>query len=1293
MAPESMGLPSLLNALAENAAFACGADDALIALGGGEAFEQRAHFGPHPAVLINGHAPLVREGSLGRLFAGQTVHVADMWEATDLPAFLMDAARRDGWHTALIVPFEGLGGVPGFVMVRRTRVEPYSNEEIARLESIARLSAMAVEHEWLQEEVALQKRQVVAHAEELQEALEHQSATAEVLGIISRSPSDVQPVLEAICESAARVCGVDDVALRIYEAGIGIVRAHFGEIPIARPELPMDESGELRWMREQRDHGTLHVPDTRAGGDRQVLRSSAPFRAYLGVMLKQHDEPIGILYARRVDPIAFSDAQIKLFETFADQAVIALENARLFHELQEKSREQAETLEEQAATNHILEIISQFPTDVQPVLDAIVESAAGVCGVDDLVLRLNEGGVARARAHFGPLHETPVEVSTDGDGARWMAAHGTLHIPDLLARRDDFPDLGRTSGARTWLLVPLRYLGEVLGTLMARRMEAQPFTDRQIKLIETYAEQAVIAIENVRLFNEINERNAQLREALEQQTATAEVLEIIASSPTDVQPVLDAICISAARVCQAVDVNLWSRDGDELHLSAHVGPFPVMNEHVPIGLDGMLRRVVAHRRTNQTADILAESGMEGMKAAAERAGWRSVLQAPLLREGEVVGVLGLRRAEPVAFTEKQVQLLESFAAQAVIAIENVRLFRELQEALEQQTATAEVLRVIASSPTDIQPVLDAIVASAARLCQTDDAVIGLVEGNDYTATTGAGPMPISPFPATLDTGSTMGRAALERRTIYLADALAQSEWPVTVEAAQHFGFRSIVAVPLLREDAVVGTLHLRHPAVDAFSERQIALLETFAAQAVIAIENMRLFKELNERNAQLREALDRQTATAEVLNIISRSPTEVQPVLDAIASSVSRLLEGADVVIRQVEGDTLRRVAHVGELSVNPDLTVSLRADAPATLTMRAVTERRTIQVRDIRSAEGAAYPGVPQRSKATGELVGADIHTVLATPLLREGQPVGTLMLRRTIAQPFTDPEIALIETFAFQAVIAIENARLYAQIQEQNQALELASQHKSEFLANMSHELRTPLNAIIGFSDVLADRMLGELNDQQAEFLGDIQESGRHLLSLINDILDLSKIEAGQLELDVEPFSLPEALESSLTMVRERASNHGIALSLEIAAGVDTVEADERKVKQILFNLLSNAVKFTPDGGRIELIAQPRHGAIQIAVQDTGVGIAPEDQERIFEEFQQARSGPLRAKVEGTGLGLSLAKRFVELHGGRLWLESQPGTGSTFTFTLPMEPPRRGGIGAGETVLGSTEAGPPTS
>ncbi|HWM43046.1 MAG TPA: ATP-binding protein, partial [Burkholderiales bacterium] len=482
-----------------------------------------------------------------------------------------------------------------------------------------------------------------------------------------------------------------------------------------------------------------------------------------------------------------------------------------------------------------------------------------------------------------------------------------------------------------------------------------------------------------------------------------------------------------------------------------------------------------------------------------------------------------------------------------------------------------------------------------------------------------------------------------------------AEYPVSWEFARKYGrHQTMLAAPLLREGRPFGTMLLRRTEVRAFTDKEIALSKIFADQAAIGIENVRLFNET-------KEALEQQKASAEVLGAISSSIADARPVFEKILESCERLFEGHFMGVALVGEDgavhiVARRGPHADALQ---DVrTVPLEESGAG----RAIIERRVVHFPDV-----FGQADVPRSVRSNAEKGG--FRSIIFAPMFWEGRGIGAISVGRAATGTFTEKQVALLKTFADQAVIAIQNARLFREIQEKSAQLEVANKHKSEFLANMSHELRTPLNAIIGFSEVLSERMFGELNEKQADYLKDIHESGRHLLSLINDILDLSKIEAGRMDLELSSFDLPSALSNAMTLVRERAQRHGIALSLEVDKRLGAFQADERKFKQIVLNLLSNAVKFTPDGGRVAVSARQDTTCVEIAVKDTGIGIAPEDHAAVFEEFKQVGRDYTK-KAEGTGLGLTLTKRFVELHGGEIHLESAPGKGSTFTIKLPVRP-----------------------
>jgi signal transduction histidine kinase len=957
----------------------------------------------------------------------------------------------------------------------------------------------------------------------------------------------------------------------------------------------------------------------------------------------------------------------------------AASNADLQRDVDHLARALRESLEQQAATSEILRTISSSPTDVQPVLDAVAESAARLCEAPDVSIFVREADHLRVAARHGPIpSDTALPLSRES-GVGWAVLEGrTVHVADMQTEPDQFPisvQNARRLGFRTALNVPLIRDGVAIGAISLRRAEANLFAERQVALLETFADQAVIAIENVRLFKELEARNAELTESLTQQTATSEVLRVISRSPTNIQPVLDAVAESAARLCEAQDAGIFRRDGDRLLFVAHHGPIPfgpVGEFSVPLIRGTANGRSVLDAQTIHVADLQTEvheypEGSEG----ARRFGHRTFLIVPLMREGVAIGSISLRRIEAHLFTDRQVALLQTFADQAVIAIENVRLFKELQaknsdltEALARQTATSEVLKVISRSTFELRAVLDTLVEAAARLCEADMAQILRPRDAGYhvAASHGFSPEYIESHKTLTfapGRGSLTGRVLLERKPVQISDVLADPEYS-NLEPQRLAGYRTHLGVPLLRDGRPIGLILVSRRTVQPFTDKQIELVETFADQAVIAIENVRLFTELETRTAALSRSVDQLTALGEVGRAVS-STLDLEMVLTTIVSRAVELsgLDGG-VVFEYDENaeEFVQRVAtETGGALAEARRTTRIQKGEGA-LGRTAIT-LEPVQVPDI------TVPGAYE-SRLRENLIESGIRAILAVPMVREGQLIGCLAVTRNQPGDFPAETIDLLRTFATQSALAIQNARLFHEIADKSRQLEAASQHKSEFLANMSHELRTPLNAIIGFSEVLAEKMFGDVNDKQAEYLRDILESGRHLLSLINDILDLSKIEAGRMELEVSEFDLPQAIQNALTLVRERALRRGIALQHVIDAPVADIRADERKVKQVLLNLLSNAIKFTPEGGRIEIRAASTDGMVEVSVADTGVGIAPEDQETVFEEFRQV--GPADKKAEGTGLGLALSRKFIELHGGQIRVTSQVGLGSTFTFTLPV-------------------------
>jgi len=763
-----------------------------------------------------------------------------------------------------------------------------------------------------------------------------------------------------------------------------------------------------------------------------------------------------------------------------------------------------------------------------------------------------------------------------------------------------------------------------------------------------------------------------LKEALEQQMATSEILRVISSSRIDVQPVFDTIAASVLRLCDARFSAVFRFDGEIIHIAAFRNLTPegtgVFHGAYPCrpSRGGNTQRAVLTRGIVHIPDVLKDPEYV-YQDAARRANFRSALSVPMLIDEQPIGAISVFRTAARPFPNTQIELLKTFAAQAVIAVENVRLFNETNEALEQQTATAEILRVISSSPKDAQPVFETIARNAVRLCASKFCAVFRFDGQNvhFVAHNNLPPPGVremrSRFPMRPIAESPAGRAILSGTAVHVSDALLDSDY--AREFAEIIGWREVLAVPMLREGIPAGVILVAWTKTGNMQRRYEELLRTFADQAVIAIENVRLFTDLEMRTTQLTRTVGELKALGEVGQAVS-STLDLESVLSTIVYRATQLtgMDGGSIW----EYDETREEFYLRATDRLPDALVEvLRATfmrkGEGALGRLAVTGE-PVEIHDI--ADEGSY-----QSRVREILIQCGYRSVLAVPLLRENRLLGALAVNRNSVGEFAPEVIELLKTFATQSALAIQNARLFREIEEKSRQLEVASRHKSEFLANMSHELRTPLNAIIGFSEVLSERMFGEVNDKQAEYLGDILESGRHLLSLINDILDLSKIEAGRMELELTEFQLPDAIENALSLVKERAHRRGIVLMRTIDDHLGVVRADERKVKQVLLNLLSNALKFTPEGGQIDVRAQVHDGETEISVRDTGVGIAPEDQGAMFEEFRQV--GTASKKVEGTGLGLAISRKFVELHGGRIWVQSQVGKGSRFAFTLPLMMP----------------------
>ena len=592
-----------------------------------------------------------------------------------------------------------------------------------------------------------------------------------------------------------------------------------------------------------------------------------------------------------------------------------------------------------------------------------------------------------------------------------------------------------------------------------------------------------------------------------------------------------------------------------------------------------------------------------------------------------------------------------------------QLKRDLGDAIEQQAATSEILEVIGRGAFELQPVFETVVRHAVRLCRADAGMIYQRDDHLYRlAYLLGGPeeyrAEIQDRRIAQDAGTVVGRVGIGRRPVQIPDVVADPNYR-WLRARDLSGMRTMLGVPMLAADHVVGVIVLWREKVALFDERTIRLVNTFAAQGAIAIQNVQLFQELQRRGGDLARSVEELRALSEISEAVSSS-LDLDEMLTTIVMHAVRLTatEGGSIF----EFDPATQEFHVRTCYGTSDpLVENLRATrihVDETLVGRAAGAGQPVQAANLALEVPDPHLEALQRH---------GWRSLLAVPLMRENEIIGALTVRRTVPGEFSQETIELLETLADQSAVAIHNARLFRELEVKTEELEVASRHKSEFLASMSHELRTPLNAVIGFSDVLLERMFGDLNERQDEYLRDIRNSGQHLLELINEILDLSKVEAGRMELELGPVSLPNAIDHGLAMVRERAVSHRIALELDIAADVGIVWADELKVRQVLLNLLTNAVKFTGDGGTVAITARSVGDEVHVTVRDTGIGVAEPDQERIFEAFQRGGRTP-QSSTEGTGLGLTLCKQIVELHGGRIWMTSRPGAGSTFAVALPL-------------------------